>query len=57
MVEPMGADTLIWCRLADGTAFSFRHDADAHLHAGDALAVRFPADALSLFDEASGQRL
>ena len=57
MVEPMGADTLIWCRLADGTAFSFRHDADAQVHVGDALSVRFPADALSLFDEASGQRL
>jgi hypothetical protein len=27
------------------------------VHVGDALAVRFPADALSLFDEASGQRL
>jgi multiple sugar transport system ATP-binding protein len=53
----MGADTLIWCRLADGTAFSFRQDADAQVHVGDALAVRFPADALSLFDEASGQRL
>jgi len=57
MVEPMGADTLIWCRLADGTAFSFRHDADTQVRAGDTLAVRFPADALSLFDEASGQRL
>ncbi|MDH6262374.1 sn-glycerol-3-phosphate ABC transporter ATP-binding protein UgpC [Bradyrhizobium sp. BR13661] len=57
MIEPMGADTLIWCRLADGTAFSLRHDADAQVRVGDTLSVRFLADALSLFDETSGQRL
>jgi multiple sugar transport system ATP-binding protein len=57
MVEPMGADTLVWCRLADGTAFSVRHDADAVVRVGDTLTVHFPADALSLFDETSGQRL
>jgi len=57
LVEPMGADTLIWCRLADNTAFSFRHDADAQVCVGDTLNVRFPAEALSLFDEISGQRL
>ena len=48
---------LIWCRLADGTAFSFRHDADAQVRDGDTLPVRFPAEALSLFDAKSGQRL
>lgn len=57
MVEPMGADMLIWSRLADGTAFSFRQDADAQVRVGDSLTVRFPADALSLFDETSGRRL
>jgi multiple sugar transport system ATP-binding protein len=57
IVEPMGADSLIWCRLADGTAFSLRHDADAELRNGDTLAVRFPPNTLSLFDETSGQRL
>jgi multiple sugar transport system ATP-binding protein len=57
MVEPMGADSLIWCRLADGTAFSLRHDADAQAQGGDTLAVRFPSEALSLFDAKSGQRL
>src|SRR5215475_2730453 len=44
MVEPMGADSLIWCRLADGTAFSLRHDADAQAQGGDTLPVRFPAE-------------
>jgi multiple sugar transport system ATP-binding protein len=57
MVEPMGADALIWCRLADGTAFSFRSDADAQARAGDTLALRFPAEAFSLFDDQNGQRL
>jgi len=57
MVEPMGADSLIWCRLADGTAFSLRHDADAQAQGGDTLPVRFPAETLSLFDAKSGQRL
>jgi multiple sugar transport system ATP-binding protein len=57
MVEPMGADSLIWCRLADGTAFSLRHDADAPIRGGDTLAVRLPPEMLSLFDAESGQRL
>ena len=57
MVEPMGADSLIWCRLADGAAFSIRHDADAQLRDGDTRSVRFPPDTLSLFDDTSGQRL
>ena len=57
MVEPMGADALIWCRLADGTAFSFRSAADAQMRASDVLALRFPAEAFSLFDEKSGLRL
>ena len=57
MVEPMGADALVWCRLTDGTAFSFRAEADAKAGAGDVLALRFPAEAFSLFDDQSGQRL
>jgi len=57
LVEPMGADALIWCRLTDGTAFSFRSDADIQARAGDTLALRFPAEAFSLFDDQSGQRL
>ena len=57
MVEPMGADALIWCRLADGTAFSFRSDADVKARSGDLLALRFPPEAFSLFDDQGGQRL
>ena len=57
MVEPMGADTLVWCRLANGTPVSLRHEADARLAPGDTLPVSFPADAISLFDDATGNRL
>ena len=57
MVEPMGADTLVWCRLANGAALSLRQEADVRLAPGDALPVSFPADAISLFDDATGTRI
>jgi len=57
MVEPMGADTLVWCRLSDGTPLSLRREADARIQPGDTLPVSFPAEALSLFDDATGARL
>ncbi len=57
MVEPMGADTLVWSRLPDGSAFSSRDSAETKVKAGDRLPVAFPADAISLFDAASGDRL
>lgn len=50
MVEPMGADTLIWCRLADGTPVSLRHGADVAIKAGDSVPLSFPAANISLFD-------
>jgi multiple sugar transport system ATP-binding protein len=57
MVEPMGADSLVWSRLADGTPLSSRDAADASVIPGDALPVPFPADAVSLFDNTTGDRL
>ncbi|MBL8590097.1 MAG: sn-glycerol-3-phosphate ABC transporter ATP-binding protein UgpC [Methylobacteriaceae bacterium] len=58
MVEPMGADTLIWSRLPDGASLSIRHAADAAVREGDTLPVSFPADALSVFDDTpAGARL
>jgi multiple sugar transport system ATP-binding protein len=50
MVEPMGADMLIWSRLPDGAALSIRGSAEARVAAGDELPVVLPPDALSLFD-------
>ena len=58
MVEPMGADALIWARLPDGAPLSIRHAADVAIKVGDSLPVSFPADALSLFDDTpAGARL
>ncbi|WP_342359563.1 sn-glycerol-3-phosphate ABC transporter ATP-binding protein UgpC [Terrarubrum flagellatum] len=57
MVEPMGADSLVWCRLPGGVSFSIRLESDAAPHAGDAMPISFPASACSLFDEATGDRL
>jgi multiple sugar transport system ATP-binding protein len=50
MVEPMGADMLIWSRLPDGAALSIRGSAEMRVAAGDELSVVLPPDALSLFD-------
>ncbi len=57
MVEPMGADTLVWCRLASGIGFSVRMDGGALLKTGDVLPVSFPAGTVSLFDKNAGNRL
>lgn len=57
MVEPMGADSLVWCRLPNGAPLALRHAAETGLSPGDPLPVAFPADTLSLFDDATGARL
>ena len=58
MVEPMGADTLIWCRLADGTSVSLRQNGESWVKPGDTLPLGFPVDAISLFDDTpAGNRL
>ncbi len=57
MVEPMGADSLVWCRSGENTAFSVRQAGDTTSKPGDSLSVAFPASAISLFDANSGERL
>ncbi|MEJ1161900.1 ABC transporter ATP-binding protein [Prosthecomicrobium sp. N25] len=57
MVEPMGADSLVWCRLGRKVSMSVRLDGERRVASGDRLKLRFPADRLSLFDDASGDRL
>ena len=57
LVEPMGADSLVWCRSPAGTAFSVRMPGDTGLRPGARLRAAFPAPSLSLFDSANGQRL
>jgi multiple sugar transport system ATP-binding protein len=56
LIEPMGAETLVWTKVA-GEPLSIRLDGDTQITAGQALPVAFPPDRLSLFDAATGIRL
>jgi multiple sugar transport system ATP-binding protein len=56
MVEPMGADSLVWCRLG-GASLSARVSGQARIAPGQSLPVSLPAEHISLFDETSGDRL
>ncbi len=56
IVEPMGAETVLWCGLA-GNTIGIRMDGDSNADAGDSMGVEFPGDRLNLFDSGTGQRL
>jgi multiple sugar transport system ATP-binding protein len=56
LVEPMGAETIVWCRVA-GKPLSVRLDGDADVKSGERLAVRFPIERMNIFDAATGARL
>jgi len=56
MVEPMGADTLVWCRL-EGLPLSTRVEAGTPIVAGDHLHLAIPAGKISLFAKTGGLRL
>ena len=54
--EPMGADSLVWLTL-NGHALSARVEAGKRYRVGDKVKIGFKADALSLFDSQSEERL
>jgi multiple sugar transport system ATP-binding protein len=56
IVEPMGADTLVWTKLA-GTNFTFLVDSETRLAVGERTTIGFDPGRASLFDEATGNRL
>ena len=56
MIEPMGAETIVWTSVAD-QPFAIRLDGDAPVRVGDDLALRFHPDRLNLFDLETGSRL
>jgi len=56
IVEPMGADTLVWTKLAN-TNFAFLVDSELRLKVGERLTIGFDPGRASLFDEATGARL
>jgi multiple sugar transport system ATP-binding protein len=56
IVEPMGADTLVWTKLT-GVNFAFLVDSESRLSPGERITIGFDPGRASLFDEATGVRL
>jgi multiple sugar transport system ATP-binding protein len=56
VVEPMGADTLVWA-LLEGREFRFRVDGQSELASGDRIRIGFDPARASMFDAASELRL
>ncbi len=56
VVEPMGADTLVWAVL-DGKEFRFRVDGQSKLHSGERIRIGFDPAKASIFDAATELRL
>jgi multiple sugar transport system ATP-binding protein len=56
IVQPMGADTLVWTKLAN-INFAFLVDSESRLKVGERITIGFDPGRTSLFDEATGVRL
>jgi multiple sugar transport system ATP-binding protein len=56
MIDPMGAETLVWCRVGDGLV-SVRMEGESDVRVGETLKLGFPTNRLNLFDSATGARL
>ena len=56
IVEPMGADTLVWTKLG-GTNFAFLVDSENRLNVGERITIGFDPGRASLFDDAAGDRM
>jgi multiple sugar transport system ATP-binding protein len=56
IVEPMGADTLVWGQLG-GQSFRFRMDGQAIVESGQRLKIGFDPAAASMFDVATEERM
>ncbi|MFQ8433064.1 ABC transporter ATP-binding protein [Amaricoccus sp. W119] len=56
VIEPMGADALIWFRIGDDT-LSVRVPSEAGLNIGESIELSFDPAVVSVFDAASGERV
>jgi len=56
MVEPMGAETLVWARVA-GEPFSLRVEHTVKLRPGDRIDLSFPGENVHVFRAGTGERL
>ncbi len=57
LIEPMGADSLLFCQAAGIEELSVRVPRHVHVRAGERLAFKPRDGAVHLFDAASGQRI
>ena len=56
LIEPMGADTLIWCSFED-TPFSVRLEGSSEYKLGDVINIKFDIKRSSIFDKKTELRL
>ena len=56
LLEPMGADTLVWAQFA-GHELRFRMDGQANLVEGQEIEIGLSADSMHLFDSETEERL
>ncbi len=56
IVEPMGADTVAWTKIA-GQSLTFRAAAEVHLEPGQKVLIGFDPGRGSVFNAASGNRI
>ncbi len=56
MVEPMGSETLVWCRIGE-VPVSILLGGEATVRPGDTLPAALPGHRLNLFDAETGVRL
>ena|SRR5215217_1774042 len=57
MLEPMGSDTLAWCKFPDGETLGLRVPTEMRLAEGDTIRIGISAHNASVFDSATGKRL
>lgn len=57
MLEPMGSDTLAWCKSTGGQTIGLRAPTEMRLAEGDRIPIGITAHNASIFDTASGKRL
>ena len=56
VVEPMGSDMLVWCKLGPDN-LTLRADAESGVRVGDRVKIGFDPARASIFDDASGNRI
>jgi multiple sugar transport system ATP-binding protein len=56
LVEPMGAETILWCRVA-GHNLAVRVEGETTIQTGARLPLAFPTERLNVFDAKTGLRL